>query len=160
MHTRACLDCHDPTCTDPDPILLRDTAWHCRCLNPPPLAAPPGNWFCPTCASHSFPAPTAALAAAARTSTRCPHCAAPTKNVHLSLFECPFYNAQRTHHTLLFPVTCILAGTTQHHSHSRLPQCCSCRDMAGLNLTDGMRLRQLAMCPISLMSSSSQLARS
>ena len=50
--------------------------------------------------------PTAALAAAARTSIRCPHCEAPTENAYHFLFECPFYAAQRTQHPLLFPATC------------------------------------------------------
>ena len=62
-HTKACQQCHDPTWTDPNPILLCDscdTAWHCSCLQPS-LPAAPGHWFCPTCASHGTPTCTAAL---------------------------------------------------------------------------------------------------
>ena len=80
-------------------------AWHCHCLDPPLPEPPPGDWFCPACASLDRCAPTAREAATARRAhaLRCPHCPAPKEDVAHFLFQCPLYTTLRTHFAHLFP---------------------------------------------------------
>ena len=107
LHYKPCSRCHIHTWDDSNPILLCsecDSAWHCRCLDPPLDAPPPDeHWYCPPCTARGNCTPTAALAEAARTSTCCPHCAAPSEDVPHFLFTCPFYQELRDQFPVLFP---------------------------------------------------------
>ena len=107
-HHKPCRSCGTHKWPIGNPLLLCDScdmAWHCHCLDPPLPEPPPGDWFCPTCASLGRCVPAAREAATARRAhaLRCPHCLAPTEDVAHFLFRCPLYSTLRTHFADLFP---------------------------------------------------------
>jgi hypothetical protein len=114
LHYKPCSLCRDHTWDDSNPILLCsdcNSAWHCRCLDPPLDAPPPEeHWYCPPCTARGNCTPAAALAEAARTSTHCPHCDAPSEDVPHFLFTCPFYQPLRDRCPALFQ---------QHHTSTQ-----------------------------------------